>query len=328
MRQFRFFGLLACAMSVQAQTFVPTIIERRELITARTVERIPKDRQTEADAVDKAQNDERDKLQQMGEKSEQAIKTAAFEAGCRKVSGLVNRWRPTRWAAYRTACFWAQPDAESLKTATVAGNSTNGTAAVEVVSDLFWGVRVAVLTAVSGAKSDTTMSEDDVVRRRLQELSTSGGNLSFMASYPWYLHDSAVASPKMPESSVQELFSSYVRVGTVVPALGESTETGASRTLDFKDLNAHLELAIGQADVRIGGATGGLNFVSFAKVCLVDGTKLFRSAVGHNSRNPFGYVQAGMGARVSSVFYLLASWTKYSGGLKSPGATLTLGFGK
>ena len=139
MPQFRFFGLLACAMSVQAQTFVPTIIERRELITARTVERIPKDRQTEADAVDKAQNDERDKLQQMGEKSEQAIKTAAFDAGCRKVSGLVNRWRPTRWAAYRTACFWAQPDAESLKTATVAGNSTNGTAAVEVVSDLFEG---------------------------------------------------------------------------------------------------------------------------------------------------------------------------------------------
>jgi len=270
------------------------------------------------------------KQAELEDEPEDVRDAAALAEACKKVANLVNAKRPTRWNSYRTACFWRQSGLQTLRAATLSGNSDQGTAAVEVLSALFWGLRMTVNSSVSAA-GEPSQDPVEEQKRKLQQLITSGGNLSFAGTYPWYLFDSThpeKVPPSPREASVRSLVSSYARLGTVIPTLGESTDTGASKNLNLRDFNANLELGLLQADVKIGSYDGDLTFVAFGKIAGVQGTRLFRDTVGQQSSGPFLYGQLGTGIRIGDFLYILGSWSGYSGNLKSPGATVTIAFGK
>ena len=345
-------GCLICG-SLTAQTYVPTVVDRPQLQQPATqppaanTEAVIKKYETvlgpdmanifRAKPNDEATRFEATRTGRLAElqkekppKPENVQELTAFTEACQQVAGLTNVWRPTKWAGYRTACFWSQPGLQTLKSGTMSGNSDQGTAAVEVLSDVFWGLRFTVHSSVATSNDDSGTAEE-IAKRRLQQLVTSGGNLSMAGTYAWFAYDSRHPEnnpPSPKEATLTSLWTSYARLGTVLPMFGESDKTGASKTINSKDLNANLEVALLQTDTRIGSYNGSAIFTSFAKVSVVGGTKLFHDSIQHKNRHPFGYVQFGMGTRLSDFLYIMGSWSKYSGGLKSPGATLTVGFGK
>jgi hypothetical protein len=96
---------------------------------------------------------------------------------------LTNRSAPVAWNSARSVCFWNQPGLEFAKAAQIVGGDSQGTASVEVASDVFWGLRVRVQTSVAGTDSS---DPDGQAKALLKQLQTAGGNISIGATYPWY----------------------------------------------------------------------------------------------------------------------------------------------
>src|ERR1700674_5259478 len=55
---------------------------------------------------------------------------------------LTNEWLPVRWSSERSACLWSQQSLDFAKEAQIVGGGSQGTASVEIASDVFWGLRV------------------------------------------------------------------------------------------------------------------------------------------------------------------------------------------
>jgi len=249
-----------------------------------------------------------------------------FEETCSEVApALVNNFLPTLWNSGRSACFWDQRGLDALRSARLTGTSDQGTASFELASDVFWGLRVKIQASVTASEDDDEDSEDSQkaeeteAESNLQQLLASGGNLSLSATYPWYAHQSSSAK-------VQALFSSFVRVGGIIPALGQDDD---SSTVGEDDVNASLELGLLEADARIDSFRGNITFVVFGRAGLADGTKKFHESISNEDEKLFAYGEIGAGVRLADRFWLLGSWKGYSADALPGGEfALTIGMGK
>lgn len=212
-----------------------------------------------------------------------------FEKRCKEVEpALTNNFMPTLWESERSACFWQQRGLDSLRSARLSGTTNHGTAAVELLSNLFWGLRVKVQSGVTASDGDENENAEDRAKRNLQQLLASGGNLSFSGTYPWYLHRSKA-------EKVQSLFTSFGRIGAVVPVLGQDD---GENSVGEDDINASFELGIVEAQTRIESFEGGMNFVAFGRIGAVHGTKHFHHDIGNEDEALFGYGEVGAGFRL------------------------------
>ncbi len=243
-----------------------------------------------------------------------------FKKKCKEVEpALVNNFMPTLWESERTACFWQQQGTDALREARLSGGTNRGTAAVELLSDIFWGLRVRVQSGVSASGGDENESAEARAERNLQALLASGGNLSFSGTYPWYLHRSGAGK-------VESLITSYGRLGATVPILGQDDE---ENSVAEDDINASFELGLVDAQTRIGSFRNNVNVVAFGRAGVVQGTKHFHHDIGNEDEALLWYGEVGAGFRLSNLLWVLGSWTGYSADSLPGGQfTVTVGVGK
>jgi hypothetical protein len=242
---------------------------------------------------------------------------------CDKVGWtLKNRWKPVRWKSERSACFWSQPSIDFAHAAQIVGGDKQGTASVEVVSDVFWGLRVRVQSGVSGSDSS---DPDAQAKALLKQLQTSGGNFSVGATYPWY----ALERPKTPGhpelARVHGLLTSFIRAGGAIPALGADTN---STTIKAADANGSVELALVDSSLEIQSFTTSINFVMTGRASVVNGTHAFNDAIKNTGHRGFAYGQIGAGFRFADSVWIIASRVFYSHKLPGSGMTYSVLFGK
>lgn len=293
---------LMVAPSVRAQTFVNTVLDMSAPTpTAETVKDLTPTLDT--------------KLSELAD-----LEGEKFEEACEKVvPALVNKFMPTLWRSELSACFWLQPGLDSLRTARLSGTSEQGLASVELLSDIFWGLRVKVQSSVAASEGGDDESQEDRAKRNLQQLLASGGNLSVGATYPWFAHQSG-------SNKVRSLFTSFVRVGSVIPALGQDDE---SNTVEGDDINGNLELGILEAETRIDSFKGSIKFVAYGRTGLIHGTKRFHESILNEDEDVFAYGEIGVGFRLSDLVWILGSWSDYSSDSLPGGQfAITVGMGK
>jgi len=242
---------------------------------------------------------------------------------CDKVGwALKNRWKPVRWRSERSACFWSQPSIDFAHAAQIVGGDSQGTASVEVVSDVFWGVRVRVQSSVSGSDSS---DQDAQAKALLKQLQTSGGNFSIGATYPWYALERP-NSPDHPERvRVHGLLTSFVRVGGAIPALGSDAN---STSITATDANGSAELALIDSSLELQSFTTSINFVMTGRASVVNGTHKFNEAIKNSGHRGFAYGQIGAGLRFAGTVWIMASRAVYSHKLPGSGMTYSVLFGK
>jgi len=237
---------------------------------------------------------------------------------CDKVSSLLkNRLAPVKWKSERSACFWNQPSFDWARAAQIAGSVDKGAvASVEVASDVFWGLRVRIQTAVSGSNSADADAE---AKEQIQRLITAGGNFSVGATYPWYAYES-------PTSRVAGVLTSFARVGGAIPALG-GEET--SQTINDDDVNGSVELAPVDAQLQIQSFRRTISFVLTGRAEIVRGSGKFNKSIGNDGHHGFSYGQLGVGLRFAQVAWFVVSWKKFSSSsIPGTGTTYSLMFGK
>ncbi|HEX6863817.1 MAG TPA: hypothetical protein VF414_13410 [Thermoanaerobaculia bacterium] len=358
-RSFLILSLAACmaAPSVTAQTFVKTILDAppaedpEDVVSpARIEETLARDPNlvlplsTGAEAAYDEIKEKRtasltatireeltaavvdQKLARLASLKDKAEFDKEFEETCKEVAPVLeNNFLPALWNSGRSACFWGQSGLDALRAARLTGTSDQGTAALELASDIFWGLRVKIQASVTASEDDDEETEDSEkaeeteAETNLQQLLASGGNLSLSAMYPWYAHKSS-------SGKVQALFTSFVRVGGIIPALGEDED---SSTVEEDDVNASLELGLLEADARIDSFRGNITFVVFGRAGLVDGTKKFHESISNEDEKLFAYGEIGAGVRLAESFWLLGSWKGYSADALPGGEfALTIGMGK
>jgi len=237
---------------------------------------------------------------------------------------LTNRPSPVAWNSARSVCFWNQPGLEFAKAAQIVGGDSQGTASVEVVSDVFWGLRVRIQTSVAGTDSS---DPDGQAKALLKQLQTAGGNISIGATYPWYALEK---SPEPGASSnsdprVQAVLTSFFRVGGAVPALGNDSN---STTIKATDANGSLELALIDAALQLRSYKRSINFVLTGRASVVNGSHKFNETIKNTGHRGFAYGQIGAGIRFLDSVWVLASRTYYSHSLPGSGMTYSVMFGK
>jgi hypothetical protein len=259
--------------------------------------------------------DDLEKLSRDKTKSKEDFDKEAL-ALCKKTGwALKNRPHPVGWSSARSVCFWLQPSLDFAHAAQIVGGDNQGTASIEAVSDIFWGLRVRIQTSVTGTDS---AEPDAQAQALLKQLQTSGGSFSVGATYPWY------ALVKSNER-VRGLLTSFLRVGGAIPALGSGSH---STTIKATDANGSVELALVDSSLEFQSFRNSINFVVTGRGSVVNGTRKFNESIKNTGHRGFAYGQIGAGLRFSDSVWLLASRSFYSHKLPGSGMTYSVLFGK
>jgi hypothetical protein len=241
-----------------------------------------------------------------------------FKAICKSVQpALINNFMPTLWHSGRTACFWDQKGFNGLRAARLTGNTDRGAMSVELLTDIFWGLRVRAQTGIAATANEA--SEAERVKKNLQQLLASGGTVSLSAEYPWY-------AQRAPSRKVHSLVTSYARVGGTVPILGQDQ---SSNSVQEDDITANFEVGLLEAQTQIDSFRGDINFVAFGRTGVVHGTKKFHQSIKNDDEAAFVYGEIGAGFRLAKLVWVVASWTGYSADSLPGGQfALTVAMGK
>ncbi len=236
---------------------------------------------------------------------------------------------PTGTDPARAQCFWRQSGQEYGKYTRFIGTDGNVAASTEVLSDVLYGVRIYVMTAISSESDDNSSSEtgddtntsnDDAVAKNLNLLAASGGNFSIGAAYPIYAKQFTVGRGSF-------VWNATGRAGSTLQQLGISAEQGGSKSFNLKDLNGNLEGAT-EFQIDLLSHEGKIGLVGYGKVGAIVGTKKFAEALGTEGRN-FWYHQFGVGIKLADMFKVFLTWNSYSDDkLPNDGAVVSVTLGK
>lgn len=240
-----------------------------------------------------------------------------------------DHWLPTGSDQELAKCFWLQQDQEYGKYTRFFGSDGNVAASTEIISDVIYGVRIYVTTAVSSQSGDDGEDEeaaddaddtDDAVSKNLNLLAASGGNFSIGATYPIYART-------LPKAGGRVLWNATGRAGSTLQQLGISPEEGGSQSFDFKEFNGNLEGAT-EFQLALLSSERKIGLTAYAKVGSLVGTKKFAEALGTDRRN-FWYHQLGIGVSLANIFDINLTWNEYSDdNLPNDGAVVSVTLGR
>jgi hypothetical protein len=235
-------------------------------------------------------------------------------------SQAFSHWLPTGSETKKAQCFWMQRDQEYGRYTRFTGSDGDVAAATEIISDVIYGARVYVTTAVSSQSKSEDETADDVVSRNLNLLAASGGNLAIATTYPVYARS-------LPGAGGAVVWNVTGRAGSTLQQLGISPEEGGSKSFDLKDFNGNLEGAT-EFQVNLLSAEKKFNIQAYAKLGGFVGTKKFADALGADNRN-FWHHELGIGVRLADLFSVLLTWNEYSDDkIAGDGAVVTVSLGR
>lgn len=244
---------------------------------------------------------------------------------------VFRQWKPTRHDTELAQCFWLQQDQEYGKYTRFFGSDGNVAASTEIISDVIYGVRVFVTTAVSSQSDDDEDNDtetadradetsDDAVSKNLNLLTASGGNLAIGGAYPIYARS-------LPKAGGKVLWNATGRAASTLQQLGISPEEGGSKSFNLKDLNANFEAAT-EFQLDLVSAQQKIGLTAYAKIGAIAGTKKFAEALGTDGRE-FWYHQLGLGVKLADMLNVYLSWNEYSDdNLPNDGAVVTVTLGQ
>lgn len=229
---------------------------------------------------------------------------------------------PTDSSAAKAQCFWQQNGFEVLKQAQMV--ATNGSVAAnpEVMSDFFYGWRIAFSMAVASEPDESEVTDSGQTADEaaaLNLLQTNGGNMALSAQYPLYLRQKNDAA----NGSAGFLAATYVRLGAISDAFGD---TGGADNLDWSTFSANAEWAL-TTQTKVMTLQNVFNLEVYTNVGLIAGTKTFRTSVGADAddHGVFGHAEIGANFKIGQSMLIGASWNHYTADGIDGGATVTIG---
>lgn len=252
-----------------------------------------------------------------------------------KATVLKGKAFPTKGSAANAACFWDQPGFQMLSAAQLVSSGGSVAAATEVMSDFFYGWRIAFSTAIASepeeddvdtdpndGKTPEDLAEEEAATNLLQ---ANGGNMALSFSLPVYAKKFGNADNGTGGFAAI----TFVRLAGTFDAFGGDAGGSATSTVDFEDLNANAEWAL-TTQTRLLTVANKFDIELYSNAAVIAGTKTFRADVGIDPKDSAAFLHGELGANVKIGTSMLigASWHYYSADGIDDGARLTIGFSR
>jgi hypothetical protein len=252
-----------------------------------------------------------------------------------KVVDLPRRF-PTRSNPRKAQCLFFQGGPESLKSTEFLGSSSAVTATTEVLTDVYYGIRLGFSTAVTapaetgegdGTGTGDTAAAENAAEQNLNLLAANGGNLALTANYPIYFR--GFEHPVDKDRKTGYLLSNFFgRIGGTVGKFEPAGGSGAATTYSWGDVNGAAEVGA-ETRAAFSSESDTFGLIAYMKGSLIAGTEDFSNAIGSKDRNAIVHLRAAVGARLGGLFTIGLGWTWYSDNdIPAGGASVTFGFSK